>query len=186
MAYPDELLELAQELANLHPDHPHQPSLRRAVSTAYYALFHLLISEATANWQRPALRAVLGRAFDHGPMKQAADKKVTELNNYFKEKPPEGPERTLAFHFYIVADTFGQAQYHRNEADYNTARDWHLTEVLLHIDGISAAFDSWNIIREEPSVQAFLVSMLPSKERKQSERLRQEKRPTLTDTPNPS
>ena len=45
MAYPDELLELARELANLHPGHPHQASLRRAVSTAYYALFHLLISE---------------------------------------------------------------------------------------------------------------------------------------------
>lgn len=56
MAYANELLELAQELDNLHPDHPHQPSLRRAVSTAYYALFHLLISEATANWQRPELR----------------------------------------------------------------------------------------------------------------------------------
>jgi hypothetical protein len=90
MAYANELLELAQELANLHPDYPHQPSLRRAVSTAYYALFHLLISEATANWQRPELRAILGRVFDHGPMKQAADKKVTELNNYFQKKPPEG------------------------------------------------------------------------------------------------
>ena len=73
MAYADELLELAQDIANLHPDHPHQASLRRAVSTAYYALFHLLISEATANWQRPELRAVLGRVFDHGPMKQTEE-----------------------------------------------------------------------------------------------------------------
>jgi hypothetical protein len=90
MAYANELLELAQELANLHPDHPHQPSLRRAVSTAYYALFHLLISEATANWQRPELRAILGRVFDHGPMKQAADKEVAELSNYFKESRRKG------------------------------------------------------------------------------------------------
>ena len=183
MAYANELLELAQELANLHAAHPHQPSLRRAVSTAYYALFHLLISEATANWRQPELRAILGRVFDHGPMKQAADKKVAELNNYFKEKPPEGPERTLAYHFYNVTDTFGQAQYHRNEADYNTAREWDLTEVLLHIDGITDAFKSWDIIREEPAAQAYLVSMLPSKERKQSERPRSEKRPTLTDNP---
>src|SRR5216684_8102629 len=96
MPFADDLLELAKDLANLHPKNPHQASLRRAVSTAYYALFHLLISEATSNWSRPELRAILARVFDHGPMKQAADKKVSELNNYFKEKPPEGPERTAA------------------------------------------------------------------------------------------
>jgi hypothetical protein len=140
MAYADELLALAQDIANLYPQHPHQPSLRRAVSTAYYALFHLLISEATSNWSHPELRPALGRVFDHGPMKQAADKKVLELNTYFKEKPPEGPQRTVSFHLHKVADTFAQAQYHRNEADYNTARDWELTEVLLHIDGIAEAF----------------------------------------------
>ena len=186
MAYANELLELAQELANLHPDHPHQASLRRAVSTAYYALFHLLICEATENWRRAELRAVLGRVFDHGPMKQASDKKAAELNAYFKEEPPEGPERTLAYHLYNVTDTFGQAQYHRNEADYNTAREWDLTEVLLHIDGITEAFKSWYIIREEPAAQAYLVSMLPSKERKQSDRPRPEKRPTMTDKPRSS
>lgn len=183
MGYADELLELAQELANLHPGNPHQASLRRAVSTAYYALFHLLISEATANWQRPELRAILGRVFDHGPMKQAAANKVAELSGYFQKRPPDGPERTLAYHFYNVAEVFGQAQYHRNEADYNTAREWDLTEVLLHIDGIADAFKSWSIIREEPAAQAYLVSMLPNRERKQSERPRPEKRPTLTDNP---
>lgn len=185
MAYAEELLELAQELANLHPDSPHQPSLRRAVSTAYYALFHLLISEATANWQRPELRAALGRVFDHGPMKQAADKKVTELNNYFKTKPPEGPEKTVALHLRNVAETFGQAQYHRNEADYNIAREWNSTEVLLHIDLIADAFKSWSIIREDPAAQAYLVSMLPSKERKQGDRSRPEKVPALAENPKP-
>jgi len=176
MGYAHELLELAQEIANLRQGSSHQASLRRAVSTAYYALFHLLISEATANWQRPELRAILGRVFDHGPMKQAADKKLTELNNYFKGNPPEGPDRTVAHHLRNVTDTFGQAQYYRYEADYNTAREWELTEVQLHIDRIADAFQSWNIIREESVVQAYLVSMLPSKERKQEERLRSEKR----------
>jgi len=51
MAYPDDLLQLAQEIANLHSDVAHQPSLRRAVSTGYYALFHLLISDAIANYR---------------------------------------------------------------------------------------------------------------------------------------
>ncbi len=185
MAYADELLELAQDIANLHPDQAHQSSLRRAVSTAYYALFHLLIAEATANWSREELRGTLARVFDHGPMKQAADVKVSELNSYFQGKPPEGQERAVAYHLYNLADVFAQAQYHRNEADYNTARQWELTEVLLHIDGIADAFKSWKIIREESVAQAYLVSMLPSKERRQSKRPGPEKRPTLTDGPKP-
>ena len=62
-----DLLELARDLADLHPESPPQPSLRRAVSTAYYALFHLLISEAPANWARPELRAILGPLFRPWP-----------------------------------------------------------------------------------------------------------------------
>jgi hypothetical protein len=151
MSYADELLELAQEIANLHLDQRHQSSLRRAVSMAYYALFHLLISEATASWVRPELRSALARVFDHGPMKQAADKKMAEVMSYFDDQPVEGRERTVAYHLYSIAD----------------------------------AFKSWNIIREEPPAQAYLVSMLPSKERRQSERWSPEKRPTLMDNPKP-
>jgi hypothetical protein len=41
------------------------------VSTAYYALFHLLIHEAMARIVAdPALRSRVGRSFDHGRMKQ--------------------------------------------------------------------------------------------------------------------
>ena len=182
MPYADELLGLAQDIANL-PQQRYQSSLRRAVSTAYYALFHLLISEATASWVRPELRGALARVFDHGPMKQAADKKITELKSYFDGQPVEGRERTVAYHLYNVADAFAQAQYHRNEADYNTVKQWELTEVLLHIDSIADAFKSWNIIRDEPAAQPYLVSMLPSKERRQNERRSSEKRPTLIDNP---
>jgi hypothetical protein len=38
VAYADELLELALDIASLHAERPHQASLRRAVSTAYYAV----------------------------------------------------------------------------------------------------------------------------------------------------
>jgi hypothetical protein len=41
-----DLIEQAQHLAKREPNRPRQASLRRAVSTAYYALFHMLISDA--------------------------------------------------------------------------------------------------------------------------------------------
>jgi hypothetical protein len=65
MSLPDELLALAGHLANLDMEAHRQASLRRAVSTAYYALFHLLVSETTLNWSRDETRSALGRLFEH-------------------------------------------------------------------------------------------------------------------------
>lgn len=61
MSRDDDLLQLAEELSKLHAPNHRQVDLSRAVSTAYYALFHLLISEATVNWRRESLRPILGR-----------------------------------------------------------------------------------------------------------------------------
>ena len=69
MPFPDHLLEQAQHLANRERKRPRQASLRRAVSTAYYALFHLLVSEAILNWKRVDQRHLLARFFEHGKMK---------------------------------------------------------------------------------------------------------------------
>jgi hypothetical protein len=71
MPYPAHLLEQAKHLANREKKRPRQASLRRAVSTAYYALFQLLIHEATLNWRRVDQRALLARFFEHGKMKAA-------------------------------------------------------------------------------------------------------------------
>src|SRR5713101_4387173 len=169
MAFPDDLLELARDLANLHPQSPHQASLRRAVSTAYYALFHLLISEATANWARPELRAILGRCFDHGPMKTASETKVSQINAAFKDNPPEGPEKTVAIHLRTVANAFIQAQQRRNDADYNMTKEWTPVEVDKQIASVSEAFKTWAIIRAEAVAQAYLVSLLGAKERRPNE-----------------
>ena len=183
MAYPDDLLQVAHEIANLYPNEAHLPSLRRALSTGYYALFHLLIADAVANCSDPHFRATLARVFDHGPMKQACDKKLSELNDFFNQLPPEGPERTVKYHLYNVAETFSQAQHNRNEADYNLLREWQPTQVSLLLEGIAVAFESWSMIRYEPAARDFLISMLPSRERKQNEKPRSKPRPTPTDNP---
>jgi len=169
MAFPEDLLELALDLADLHPESPHQASLRRAVSTAYYALFHLLISEATANWARPELRSVLGRCFDHGPMKTASETKVSQINTALKDNSSESPEKTVALHLRTVANAFIQAQQRRNDADYNTAKEWTPVEVYTQIASVNEAFRAWKIIRDEPVAQAYLVSLLGTRERRSTE-----------------
>ncbi len=169
MAFPVDLLELARHLADLHPENPHQASLRRAVSTAYYALFHLLIAEATANWARPELRATLGRCFDHGPMKTASEATVSQINTAFKENPPKDAAETVAGRLRTVANAFIQAQQRRNDADYNMSKEWTPVEVEKQIASVGEAFRSWLSIRDEAVAQAYLVSLLGARERRQSE-----------------
>src|ERR1700722_14135107 len=98
MAFADDLLALAQDIADLPSVERRQASIRRPISTAYYALFHLLISEASLNWARPELRPILGRLFDHGPMLSASVSQEAKLNGYLNGNPRDSPERTVAEH----------------------------------------------------------------------------------------
>ena len=64
MGLADDLLAQAYHLLNKDGDAPIEASLRRAVSTAYYALFHLLIGDAVGNWGITRQRSELARTFN--------------------------------------------------------------------------------------------------------------------------
>jgi hypothetical protein len=71
---PKHLLDLAKRLVGPAPGAV-EADLRRGISTAYYALFHLLIKEAMTNFvSDPVFRTKVGRAFQHGPMRSVCDK----------------------------------------------------------------------------------------------------------------
>ena len=86
MAFAEDLLKQAFFLLNKEPKTPTQASLRRSVSTAYYALFHLLIHDASANWTRPDTRDYLARAFDHKTMKEASTRAENAAYDHAKEE----------------------------------------------------------------------------------------------------
>jgi hypothetical protein len=73
MSFANDLLEQSYHLAHRDTGTPKQASLRRAVSTACYAIFHLLIDEAVNAWSVERQRGVLARTFDHGRMKGVCD-----------------------------------------------------------------------------------------------------------------
>jgi hypothetical protein len=85
MAFADDLLDQAYHLANKE-DNPSQASLRRAVSTAYYALFHLLIDEAVGKWAVERQRGAIGRTFEHKAMKVVCEDYV---KNFYSAGKPE-------------------------------------------------------------------------------------------------
>jgi uncharacterized protein (UPF0332 family) len=160
MPFANDLLEQARHLANREPKRPKQASLRRAVSAAYYALFHLLTTEAARNWKRPAERNTLARMFDHGPMGKGCTTKRDELNEYFNNRPPAGHERDVAKHLQTVTNTFVLMLQHRHTADYDSSTKWSRTDTLEKIESVEAAFQSWRAIRDEHEAQNFLVTLL--------------------------
>lgn len=162
MPYPDHLLEQARHLANREKKRPRQASLRRAVSTGYYALFHLLIHEATLNWKRVEQRALLARFFEHGRMKSACEKQKSLCKDYFSAQPPPapGPDSGCMSALQIVANTFLQSQQQRHVADYDNSKVWTRVEVLTMIQLVEEAFESWHKIREHRLAQEFLISLL--------------------------
>lgn len=162
MPYPNDLLEQARHLANREPKRPRQASLRRAVSTAYYALFHLLGIELAKNWKRAAERSTLARMLDHGTMAKVCDTKSKNLTTYFSQRPapPANRELTVLRHLNVIAETFVQMYQQRQIADYDNSRKWGRTDVLQKIDSVESAFQSWDEIRNEGDAQNFLVTLL--------------------------
>ena len=162
MALPNDLLEQAKHLAKRETKRPRQASLRRAVSTAYYALFHLLISQAALNWKRAAQRNRFARFFEHGKMKSASEKQQQEIKTYLKSNPVPSPELECANQLYSVAETFIRSQQLRHRADYDNSKKWTRSEVLTLVGLVERAFRSWHGIRDEPAAQDFLLSLLGS------------------------
>ena len=123
MGYPEELLESAISLFQVTPQT--QANLRRAVSSAYYALFHLLIGEACQNWVRQEQRARLARKFEHGRMLEASRRCV--------ESYRKAAEGSMEKHLFTVAHAFFQLQEARHAADYDLSRFFPDTEVALDL-----------------------------------------------------
>jgi hypothetical protein len=149
MAFADDLLKDAHHLAKRGGRNPRQSSLRRAVSTAYYAVFHLLISDFVAAWPVPEQRARLGRMFEHRKMTAT----VVDLADKHNPTPVETKLRFLV-------STFTQLQKDRNEADYNVARIWTRTDATQTLDLADELFSLWREIRKDKAARNHLMSML--------------------------
>lgn len=162
MTLPRDLLAQARLLAAKEPRRPKQASLRRAVSAAYYALFHLLVDDATRRLMgganRAALRSCLARAFNHGTMRTVA-KQFAEGGVSPKLMPglnDEAPQNELA----RIASAFVDLQQQRHEADYDMNRRFTRIEVLSIIDDAERAFLDWRVVRGSAQADTFLVGLL--------------------------
>jgi hypothetical protein len=147
VAFADDLLNDAHHLAARGGKNPKQSSLRRAVSTAYYALFHLLVADFVLNWKAKDQRARLGRMFEHGKMSQAV----------FKSRG--GSVSPGEAGLTKVIDAFGQLQKDRHTADYDVGTIWEPVDVRNTLAIADDAFLVWKAIRKEKIAQNHLMTM---------------------------
>jgi hypothetical protein len=154
-----DLIEQAEHLALREPKKPRQASLRRAVSTAYYSMFHMLIGDGVLKLipNSPApLRMQAQRAFAHGEMKRACEQFA---------KPSAGTvanliDIPLEDELTRVAAAFIDLQQARHAADYDLSRTFDRVGVLRTIDRAQKAISDWKLVRKRPNANVFLAALL--------------------------
>ncbi len=139
----EDLLFQARHLATLDARKPKQINLRRAVSSAYYALFHFLVEEVcrsqlgTLN-SDVAFRNVIARAFAHSTMKRAClSFSGGTLPNKVASRLPGG--FAISGPIRDIASAFVDAQQERHEADYDRGERFNRTDVLALVEEIEGA-----------------------------------------------
>jgi len=150
VSHQTDLLEQAVALRDLDPRRPKQANLRRAISSAYYAVFHQLIEDTVA-LLLPArlaeLRVQVGRKFVHSTMKKVAQA-AAKLQN-----------RNLA----TVGSAFIVLQEARHQADYDFSRSFTKSEATEYIERAREAMRHWEAARTTTEGEKCMVELLLSR-----------------------
>jgi uncharacterized protein (UPF0332 family) len=155
-SHDDELLKTARRLlarTSGQRGRLSSATVRRSVSTAYYALFHFLVDEAGrfligSEHKYRQRRRVLARTFTHGGIKIALDKvRGAFVDQSIEEllRPPgtrggsvESPPFARA-----MAATFVDAQSRRHDADYDLNKEPSTGDAQILADKVQVAISSW-------------------------------------------
>jgi len=144
-----ELIPTARRLARINPNRPRQADLKRAVSTAYYALFHTLAQDCadrligTGPRRNSPAWVQVYRALEHGFAKNACEG-VSSLGFPLEVRD--------------FANTFRQLHDERHRADYDPLARYTRAEVIILVSEAEQAVRSLKAApREDRSAFAALV-----------------------------
>jgi uncharacterized protein (UPF0332 family) len=168
VTYADDLLEQAAHLCRRDSNRPKQANLNRAVSAAYYALFHELTSAASALTVRGSgrdvvvMQRVLARAYDHRQMKS-----VSEM---FARAAVDTPPRKLAGLLErcglavtretgAVAGSFVKLQEERHSADYDLNRTLTREAAEARVGDAAAAVRLWRAVSGQKDAEFYLLCL---------------------------
>jgi uncharacterized protein (UPF0332 family) len=152
----DDLLNQSRHLARLEPRKPKQASLRRSVSTAYYAVFHLLCEEAAKRLVtgsgRDIHRDAIRRSMTHGRMADAC-------KSFGRGRGP-ATGLLVSPDIVTVATAFVFLQDERHTADYDLLTSFTRARVNAALQTATTAFEAWRRARGEADADLLLLTML--------------------------
>ena len=162
MSFSSDLLDQARELMVADVRRPKQSSLRRAVSTAYYGLFHLLTEEATLQMLgtaagRRRMRHAVARSFSHASMARAC--KAFASGQFPKQVEQIVHPLHIPVDLQVVAWTFTTLQNARHRADYNLAAPFQRAEVIALVESAEQAVEAWHRVKMDDASRFFLASL---------------------------
>jgi len=153
--FPEELLNQATILAT---GHRNQANIRRAVSAAYYGLFHLLIRDTISHWSNRSHYPRLARTFEDQRMKTASANMLKLLATDTRDGDPG--QLPMREKLGLVARAFVELQQARHRADYDTEEPLDRSDALLLVEQAIAAFEAWKEIKDADLAQDYLYSLL--------------------------
>ena len=160
MPHSEDLLTLARQMVDRNPGAQVEAELRRAVSTAYYALFHLLIDEATDRLVSVvAIRPRVARTFDHNIMRKVCQEYAdsTDIGSGRHRTKKAGIEIPTAL--FNIASTFVAIQEARIQADYNLWAGVPHAQAAADVRRVEAAFLDWLLVETHPATDDFLSEL---------------------------
>lgn len=140
---------------------PSEAQLRRAVSTAYYALFHKVLRAGAerfmgAGTQRSAGYSLLYRGFNHGRMKAVCDSlDVATLSKNLQQQLRRTSVSQEARNF---VSAFASLQEARHLADYDPLTLFVLSDTADLVDAAEAAMAAFDQIA--PEEKADLLALM--------------------------
>ncbi|HEX8463692.1 MAG TPA: hypothetical protein VF627_03655 [Abditibacterium sp.] len=164
MSYASDLLEQAQHLVRNEPRRPRQASLRRAVSSAYYATFHLLSHEAAgllvgAGFGQREMRRLTARVLSHTQMKGACVDLVKPQPSAVIRKRCNDLQLSRIPEFVRLADSFRELQEERHRADYDLSTNYIRTEAQISVDQAAQLFADWKFLKQFHPEAAYFFAL---------------------------
>lgn len=153
MSIPAELLDQAENLIGRGG----QADLRRAVSSAYYALFHLVVqTSADLVSPDPKFRALLARVPSHQEVKKACQLVQSSGGWQGRLKDAAG-DVAIPAGLQLVCDVVVSLQQARHRADYDLAVPFTPTEARAYLQAAKDAAGAWEQVCTDRNALLFLL-----------------------------
>ncbi len=163
MSLSQDLLDHASDL--LHPQaddrrYPSEVKIRRAISAAYYALFHAINQDAVGLIAPNVSRAInhrIQRWFDYAEMKRVCGRFTqAQLDQPLRDLIGDSASSDLQ----RVARDFIQLQNARHSADYDLSLEFTPNQGYETVVMAEVAIEAWNRLKGSSEANIFILSLL--------------------------